>query len=142
MRFYKCDVKPFHLCYLASLSRVRSHTDRERLSLTVALHTPLPAAHPPLSSLSILPSRSFQNMICVIQLGCWILFTNHSCLFKRDYSLCRSCIQLGVKSCVCPDPGAYPTCMFVCFFFFSDILLSAFLHQRATIFFCVSCSYE
>lgn len=86
-------------------------------------------------------------MICVIQLGCWILFTNHSCLFKRDYSLCQSCVQLGVKSCVCPDPGAHPTCKYVgFFFFFPDILLSAFLHQRATllpsIFFCVSCSYE
>lgn len=86
-------------------------------------------------------------MICVIQLGRWILFTNHSCLFKRDYSLCRSCVQLRVKSCVSVLILALILlASMLVFFFFPDILLSAFLHQRATpllsIFYGVSCSYK
>lgn len=78
-----------------SLQSQVTNRQREALPNCRALHTPLPTAHPfPLSPLSILPSRSFQNMICVIQLGHWIHFTNHSCLFQRDYSLCRSCVSV------------------------------------------------
>lgn len=130
-----------------SLQSQVTSRQREALPNCRALHTPLPAAHPfPLSPFSILPSRSFQNMICVIQLGRWIFFTNHSCLFKRDYSLCRSCVQLRVKSCVSVLILALILLASMLGFFSPDILLSAFLHQRTTplpsIFFCVSCSYK